>query len=213
MADPQREARDEAIWQRSLRRETQKDIAAAHGLTAHEVGVIVRRKRAERDERIWQASCRGFRPNRLATDFGLGVHQVEAILKRKLAELNRADLNSPVNVRNMRLELIWRVLPGVSQKVVDAADQSVLDSKGFDVGVHTFWLNLLEREARYVGADQTNVTVSGDPNSPVKIEGDTARLLQEFLKMALAAVEPFPGAGEAILQAMLGEGGQETGNA
>ena len=206
MGDVQQPApddRDELIWQLAQKRQsTQKEIAARFGIERSQVAEIIKRKRAQRDERIWQASLRGYTATQLSAQFGVSATAIEKVVKKKAVEIRTSDMESSDILRTMRLALIRRVLPGYTQKVIDEADTGVSGGKP-DPVVATLWLNLLAREAQYAGIDQANVKVSGDPDKPLKVEGDTLGVAQEILKMAIAAVKPWPGAGEAILAAMM----------
>ena len=203
MGDVQQPApddRDELIWQLAQKRQsTQKEIAARFGIERSQVAEIIKRKRAQRNERIWQASCRGYTSAQLSEQFGVSATAIEKVVKKKVAEARRSEMESSDTLRAMRLALIRRVLPGYTQKVVDEADTGVSGGKP-DPAIATIWLNLLRREAQYAGIDQANVTVSGDPENSLKI--DALGVAQEILKMSIAAVKPWPGAGEAILAAM-----------
>ena len=208
MADaqgPKPEDRDERIWQASLRRETQKQIAPQYGMTSSEVGSIIRRKRHQRDERIWQAACRGFTAGLLAVDFHLTEKQVSSIIRKKVTSTRLNEMRTAEAIREMRLTVLQRALPGLTAKVVAAADEQ-FDGQKFDVGIGNFWLNLLAREAQYTGADQTNVTVSGDSENPLQGNGiDAGVAVQKLLQVVLVALEPFPEATEAVQLAVIGQ--------
>ena len=194
---------EELVWQATQKGGTRKQVADQFALTPKEVSAIVKRKRAQRDERIFQASGRGHTIAQLALDFGMSPKQIAEVIKARIDSVKSYGLDVPERVADMRLAVLRRALPGWSARMIDEADQS-LDT-AVDGKATAAWLNLVAREASYIGADKTNVTVSGDPDNPVVVQDDTAEYMERQLKTVLAVLKPYPEIRAAVLEALAGD--------
>ena len=173
---------------------------------------LTRAWREQRNERMFRMNCRGVTFDELATTFKLSVTAVHKIIKAKAKAVRDSGQEDIDLIRTQQLQVISTLKQGwTNRAVLEAAEASDSNNALPEGKAIARVMQLFEREARLLSLD--SIQVKGDPDQPIKIQGDTAQLLQEFLKMALAAVKPFPGAGEAILQAMLGEGEQAAESA
>lgn len=168
-----------------------------------------RAERERRDQRVFVASSRGITVEEIALQFGMTARAVAKVIAKKQKAFRDTGEADADNIRIAQLVLIksykqyWATR--AAAEAVEAASENNKIPEGRALGRV---LQLLAEERKAGGVDTLQIT--GDPDNPIKIEADTARLLQEFVELAISAVKPFPGAGEAIIAALAQKGSEET---
>lgn len=124
---------------------------------------------AERDLRIFKMRQAGMPIAEIARRFGIGAPNVANSIKRQLAKLSQEALLIYPEVLQMELErldalqsAIWPLTQYRKQKMDDGTEVSIEP----DIKAVSTVLSIIDRRAKLLGMEQTNVNVQMDVRDP-----------------------------------------------
>lgn len=128
---------------------------------------------ADRDLRIFKMRQAGVAPNEIARRFGMTTGAVNAAIRRQLEKMNREALMAYPEVLRMELErldslqaAIWPLTQHRKVTLDDGTEVTVEP----DLKAIQQVLSIIDRRARLLGMDATNVNISVDAvDSPVRV--------------------------------------------
>ena len=157
--------------------------------------------REKRDREIFLASSRGISSEVLARLHGLTVQRIGQIVNKRIHQVRLEGWHDWLRVRTLRLAVLRRILPGWAGKAIAESQESNSQGKALQT-----LLRILHQEAKYVGIYELarlEKRWERPLQKAAEAEARVAKALELQLKLVLAALEDYPAAREAVLEALL----------